>query len=56
MKIDFNDKSFIEISKTNDNKIIVHISARDGFDPLKRVNNSVELTVEQFQQLINGVV
>jgi len=55
MKIDFNDKSFIDIKKTDDNKIIVHISARDGFDPLKRVNNSVELTSEQCQKLIGDI-
>jgi hypothetical protein len=52
MKIIFDDKSYIEITKTTSDKIIITIVARDHLQPLATIANSVELTLEQFNQLI----
>jgi len=54
MKIQFEDKSFIECKKDN-NKIIVIIQAKDYFNPLKKINNTVELTEEEFKKLISNI-
>ena len=53
MKIQFEDKSYVEISKSqNPGKILITIVARDHEKPLATVANSVEITEEQFKQLI----
>jgi hypothetical protein len=54
MKITFEDNSFIEIIKQND-KIIISIQAKDFNNPLKKINNSVEITEEQFKELIKDI-
>jgi nitrate reductase NapAB chaperone NapD len=54
MKITFEDKSYIEIRKSdNPGKIIIVISAQDNENTLKKITNAVEITKEQFNQLIN---
>lgn len=54
MKIEFDDKSFVECKKEN-NKIYIVIQAKDLINPLKKINNCVELTEEQFKQLISDL-
>jgi nitrate reductase NapAB chaperone NapD len=57
MKILFEDKSFIECSKSdNPGKIIVTISAKDHTDPLKKITNAVEITIQEFKNLIGDVI
>jgi hypothetical protein len=54
MKIEFADHSYIQISKDhNSNKIFITIVAKDNEKPLVTIAQSVELTVEQFNNLIN---
>lgn len=56
MKIEFDDKSYIEVNKSdNPGKVVVAISAKDHENPLKRITNAVELTTEQFKKLIADV-
>lgn len=55
-KIVFDDKSSIECSKSDMGKIIIIISATDQSDKLKRINNACELTAEEFQKLIEGIL
>jgi len=56
MKITFNDKSFIECTKSdNPGKIIITISAKDSSDNLKKITNAVEITTEEFKRLISDV-
>lgn len=56
MKITFDDKSFIECKKSdNPGKVIITISAKDHNDPLKKITNAVEITVEEFKKLISDV-
>jgi hypothetical protein len=56
-KLVFEDKSFVEIIKSdNPGKVIISISARDGSDKLKKINNAVEITVEEFKELIRDMV
>lgn len=56
MKIEFDDKSYIEVNKSDHpGKIVVAISAKDHENPLKKITNAVELTAEQFKQLISEV-
>jgi len=53
MKIQFEDKSYIEVVKSqNPGKIMVSIVARDHDKKLATIANSVELTEEQFKKLI----
>ena len=56
MRIDFKDKSYLEIKKsdTSDNIVII-IQAKDGSNPLKKITNAVEVTKEQLQSLIEGL-
>ena len=56
MRIDFPDKSYLECKKSEDGKmVIITISARDRTDSLKKVNNFVEITIEEFRQLISEI-
>lgn len=53
MKIEFEDKSYIEIIKSpNPGKVMITIVARDHEKPLATIANSVEITEEQFKQII----
>ena len=56
MKITFEDKSYIDCQKSaNPGKIVISISAKDHADPLKKITNAVEITAEEFKQLISDV-
>lgn len=56
MKIAFEDKSYVECVKSaNPGKIIITISAKDHNDPLKKITNAVEITAEEFKQLISDI-
>lgn len=54
-KIIFEDRSFIECNKVDD-KIVLTISAKDGKDPLKKIVNACELTVEEFKKMISDIL
>jgi hypothetical protein len=54
MKISFEDNSYIECRKSDTpGKITIIISAKDYENPLKKITNAVEITVEEFKQLTN---
>lgn len=56
MKITFDDKSYIEVRKSdNPDKMIVIISAKDHDNSLKKITNAVEITTAEFKQLISDV-
>lgn len=56
MKIQFDDKSFIECKKSdNPGKIVIVIQAKDNANSLKKITNAVELTAEEFKQLLSDV-
>ena len=56
MKIQFDDKSYIECRRSdNPGKILLIISAKDGGNSLKKITNAVELTGEEFKQLISDI-
>jgi hypothetical protein len=56
MKIQFDDKSYIEVRRSdNPGKVIVTISARDHNDSMKKITNAVEITTAEFKQLISDV-
>lgn len=56
MKIEFEDKSYIEVNKSIEpGKIVIMIQAKDATNSLKKISNSVEITLAQWQQLINGI-
>jgi hypothetical protein len=55
MKIQFSDKSYIECKKSDLGKIIMIVSAKDYDNPLKRITNTVELTMDEFKQLISDI-
>lgn len=56
MKITFDDKSYIEVRKSdNPGKMIIIISAKDHDNSLKKITNAVEITAAEFKQLISDV-
>jgi|WetSurMetagenome_2_1015567.scaffolds.fasta_scaffold1597301_2 hypothetical protein len=56
MKIVFDDKSYIEVRKSDSpDKIIVIISAKDHDNPLKKITNAVEITAAEFKRLMSDV-
>lgn len=56
MKIEFDDKSYVECHKSDHpGKVVISISAKDYENPLKKITNAVELTAEEFKQLISDV-
>ena len=54
MKIEFEDKSLIEIKKI-DNKYSILIQAKDGNNPKIKISNCVEITKEQLQYLLKDL-
>jgi hypothetical protein len=56
MKIEFKDRSYIECNKSaSPGKITMVIAAKDHDNPLKKITNAVELTIEEFKKLISDV-
>lgn len=55
MKIDFEDKSSVEITKTTDNCINLIIKAKDNNNLLKKIVNSVKITKEQLEYLLSDI-
>ena len=56
MKIEFEDKSYIQIKRADEpGKIVVIIQAKDYENPLKKITNCVELTETQFNQLVSDI-
>ena len=56
MKLEFEDKSYIEFKKSDSpGKIMIVISAKDHENPLKKITNAVEVTIEEFKKLISDV-
>lgn len=54
MKIEFDDKSYVEMTKSgsNPNNIILTIGAKDYKNPKTLIVNSIEITQEQLQKLL----
>ena len=55
MKIEFIDKSAIEVIRQED-KIVVVLYAKDSENPRKTIINSCEMTKEQFEALYKSVL
>jgi len=56
MKIEFDDKSYIECRKsTTLGKVLIIISAKDQSNALKKTTNTVEISEEEFKKLISDV-
>lgn len=56
MKISFDDKSYIQVKKSAEGKIIIIISAKDQNNDLKKITNAVEISEEEFKNLISDVL
>lgn len=54
MKIQFDDGSYVDC-KLDTDKVILIISARDYDNPRKKINNTVELSLAEFKQLISDI-
>lgn len=53
MKIEFEDRSYLEIKKTDSgDKVLITISAKDHLNPLKKITNSVDIDLLKFKELI----
>ena len=55
MKIEFDDKSYVEITKSSEGKVIILIQAKDHDNHLKKITNAVELTAQQFKELVSEI-
>ncbi len=51
MKIEFEDKSWLEIKKDND-KITIAIQAKDFNNKFKKITNMVEISIEEFFNIV----
>lgn len=56
MKIEFEDKSYIQCSKNDYGKYIFIIAAKDKSNSQKRIINAVELSADEFKILISDVM
>jgi len=57
MKIIFDDKSFVECKKSDKpDHVVIIISAKDQENFRKKITNAVEITKEEFQQLILDIL
>ena len=54
MRIDFDDKSFIEI-RSSPGKIVIILGAKNKNDNLKFEINACEITINQFAELVNDL-
>lgn len=52
MKIDFADKSYIELIISAPGKVAIILGAKDGNNPLNTVVNSAEITLKQLAELV----
>jgi len=58
MRLDFDEcgKNFVEIRENKETgTIFISLSSQDSEDLLKTIVNSVEITKEQFRELISGI-
>lgn len=55
MKIQFDDKSYIEFQRSSPGKVLITVLAKDQFNNRKNIINSVEITDDQLQQLISSI-
>ena len=55
MKIIFEDKTWIDCVKSDKGTIFITVAAPHETDPLKKVINAAELTMEQFKKLISDI-
>jgi hypothetical protein len=55
MKIEFDDKSYVEVRLGRPGKIAIILSAADKSDKLKMQVNACELSIDQFSELINSL-
>ena len=52
MRLDFNDKSYVEFSYSSTGKILLTIGAKSYKNPLETIINSVEISYNEFLKLI----
>jgi hypothetical protein len=56
MKIIFDDQSYCQCELSgNPGKVIITIGAKSADDPLKKIVNSVEISLEQLKELISDI-
>lgn len=56
MRIDFEDKSFISFEhSTSPGKVIISLGAKNFKNPLETIINSAELSLEEFNNLVNDI-
>jgi nitrate reductase NapAB chaperone NapD len=56
MKISFEDKSYVEIKKSDNlGKVLLIISAKSQDNHLKKITNAVEIDTAQFKLLISDL-
>lgn len=55
MKKDFKDGSFVEIRLGDPGKIALILASRDASNPLKLVVNSIEITIQEFADMVHDL-
>lgn len=54
MKVQFEDNSYVEIRRSETpGKIIITVAAKDKDNPRKRTINAVEISEEEYKNLVN---
>ena len=54
MRIDFDNNSFIEIYYSED-KIAIILGAKDSSNPFKKIVNSAEISIDEWNKLIKEI-
>ena len=57
MKVTFEDSSFIEIKHSDvSDKVSITISAKDHVNPLKRITNACDVSMDDFKKMVKEVL
>lgn len=55
MRLDFEDKSYINIFLSAHNKVAISIGAKNASNPLQTIVNSLEITYDEFKKLVEDL-
>jgi hypothetical protein len=55
MRIDYKDKSYIEIRLGNPGKIAIILGAQSKDNPLKYITNACEVSLQDFSNLVGDI-
>lgn len=52
LRISFKDSSFVEFNVSDNGKVVVTLSAKDGKNPNSKIINSAEIEASDFEKIV----